>query len=53
MVFILAAGSLHHAIKTAPQLRHSCYKHNVYALLGLVVVVIVVVKDLNLPIMKF
>ena len=35
MVFILAASSLHHAIKTAPQATQNRYKHNVYALPGL------------------
>ena len=35
MVFILAASSLHHAIKTAPQVTQNRYKRNVYALLGL------------------
>ena len=32
MVFILAASSLHHAIKTAPQVTQNRYKLNVYAL---------------------
>ena len=35
MVFILAASSLHHAIKTAPQVTQIRYKRNVYALPGL------------------
>ena len=35
MVFILAASSLHHAIKTAPQVTQNRYKRNVYALPGL------------------
>ena len=35
MVFILAASSLHHAIKTAPQVTQNRYKFNVYALPGL------------------
>ena len=35
MVFILSASSLHHAIKTAPQVTQNCYKRNVYALPGL------------------
>ena len=35
MVFILAASSLHHAIKTAPQVTQNRYKRYVYALPGL------------------
>ena len=35
MVFILAASTLHHAIKTAPQVTQNRYKRNVYALPGL------------------
>ena len=35
MVFILAASSLHHAIKTAPQVTQNRYKRNIYALPGL------------------
>ena len=35
MVFILAASSLHHAIKTAPQVTQNRYKPNIYALTGL------------------
>ena len=34
-VFILAASSLHHAIKTTPEVTQNCYNHNVYALPGL------------------
>ena len=35
MVFILAASSLHHAMKTAPQVTQNRHKRNVYALPGL------------------
>ena len=35
MVFILAASSLHHAIKTARQVTQKRYKFNGYALSGL------------------
>ena len=35
MVFIFPGSSLHHAIKTAPQLTQNRYKHNIYALAGL------------------
>ena len=35
MVVILAASSVHHAIKTAPQVTQNRYKRNVYALPGL------------------
>ena len=34
MVFILAASSLHHSIKTATQVTQNRYKHNIYALPG-------------------
>ena len=36
MVFILAASSLDHAIKAAPQVTQNCYKRNVYAIPGLI-----------------
>ena len=35
MIFILAASSLHHAIKTLPQALQDHYKKGIYALLGL------------------
>ena len=35
MVFILAASSLHHAIKTLPQALQDYYKKGIYALPGL------------------
>ena len=35
MVFILAASSLHHAIKTLPQALQDHYKKGIYALPGL------------------